>query len=103
VRAGSSTERDRDSHLTQHLGRLGPLDGQLGEGLVHLGGGPQLGDLGVDHAGVHGFGDRDEAGLPVQGHERQPASLRGSHERGRQRTVVPPSELDDQPRDAHVV
>ena len=69
--------------LPHDLGRLGALDRQLGEGLVHLGGRAQLGELGVDDPGVHRLGDRDEPGLAVQRDEREPAALRGPHQRRR--------------------
>ncbi len=89
--------------LPDDLRGLGPLDGQLGERLVDERGGAQLVDLGVDHARVHGLGDRDEPGLPVQRHQRQPASLGGPDQRGRQGRGVATAQLDHQPRRTHVV
>ena len=89
--------------LAHDLGRLGALDRQLGEGLVDLLGGPQLGELGVDDARVDGLGDRDEPGLAVQRHERQAAPLGGPDQRRRQRPGVAPAELDHEPGGADVV
>jgi hypothetical protein len=82
--------------LPDDLARVGPLDGQLGEGLVDLLGRPELGELRVDDPGVDGLGDGDEPGLAVERDEGEGPALGGAREGGRQRRAVPAAELDDQ-------
>jgi hypothetical protein len=58
--------RGHPGHLAQHLLGVGAVDGHLSEGLVHLLRRPELGQLGVQHHGVHRLGDLDEPDLPAQ-------------------------------------
>ena len=59
----------------QDLGRAGLGDAQLGEGVVHALGLPQLGELLVDQPLADGLRDGREPDLPAQRDQRQPALL----------------------------
>ncbi len=83
-------------HLADHLRWLGALHHQLVEHLVDGLGDAQLLQLGVDHQGVHGLGDGDEAQLAAERDQRQPALLGGVHQGAGERVEVAPPELDDQ-------
>jgi hypothetical protein len=85
--------------LTHDLGRGSALDGQLGEGRVHLVGRPQLGELGVDDARVHLLGHGCEGHLSGELDEDEPALLRGLDHRVGQ-PVEPATDLDEHAGDA---
>jgi hypothetical protein len=57
--------------LREDVGRLGALDAEPGEGLVHLLGGPQLGELGVHDELSHRLSHGREAHLATKRDERQ--------------------------------
>jgi hypothetical protein len=104
--AGQVFQDDRRAgqrgRLRDDLGRLGSLDGQLGEPLVDLLGRAQLGELGVDDHGVDGLGDPHELGRAVQLDQRQAEPLGGLHHDRRYPGDVGPAQLDHQPAGAHL-
>ena len=55
-----------------------------------------LADLSLQDLRVHGLGDRDKLGLPLQHDQRQPVLLRRLHESARHRPDVPAASPDRQ-------
>ncbi len=103
---GEVLQDDRGSrypgHLADHLGRFGALHDQLVEHLVDRLGGAQLLQLGIDHQGVHGLGDGDEAQFAAERDQRQSALLGGVHQGARQAVEVASAVLDDESGHADV-
>ena len=83
--------------------RLGTLDGQLGEGAVHLVGHPQLGELGADDQGMDRLGHLDERRLPAELDDRQLPAFGGGQQGRGQGVGEASAQLDDEAGDAGVV
>jgi hypothetical protein len=73
---------------------------ELGEDLMQPLGGPELGQLGIDDARVHGLGDLDELGLPLEHDQGQLMVTGRGDQGGGQAAGVPGPELDGQGADA---
>jgi hypothetical protein len=95
---GQVLQHDRASgergHLTDHLARRSPLHRQLGEDLVQLLRGPQLGHLVFQDLRVDGLGHVDEDRLPAEGDHREAQRLGGGEQGARETVAVAASHLD---------